>query len=238
MKRVFFFACLFFFTAVLWACGSSFDDRSKIKLRNHVFDIPKENLYSSSLVRFFEGFGTDKGAFETLLFFTGVELANQIPGFSPQIFGGGIYYKEYVPADVVVVLSATREKNIKRAETGMNYEEMWRGIGSYLPDQLGPRVVEYDSNVGLYRVYRKQISRSWVFTNINPEEVGDKLPHDNAVIAHCTQPEREERPYSCLLSYRKGGLNISYSLREENIIHYKEVTAFIYDRLSEWEVKD
>ena len=223
-----------FYTCLLVSCliiGCSFQPKTTIKLGKQAYRVPIKNLFSTNLERKFQGLATDKGSYSIHLIFEPEELKQAIPDYS--ILAPGSELAGYV-RDILTVLvypQTDRDKN------GEFWSELWRGTGSYSPDRLGPRIVKYDSDVGLYRVYRKQIESFWVFTRINPEAVKDKLPDNNMVVAVCSDTVRVEPSYSCQLAYYQDEISIDLSLSKTNFVHREKIIDFIYNKLDEWEVK-
>ena len=94
-----------------------------IRLSDHIYEVPKGNLFSSGLSRFFEGLGTDKKTPEMHLIFSAEEMGKNVPGFSVSVPG----YREYYSDDLTVLVADLQqfsriEVNLSHIPTGENHK--------------------------------------------------------------------------------------------------------------------
>lgn len=208
-----------------------------IRLSDHIYEVPKGNLFSSGLSRFFEGLGTDKKTPEMHLIFSAEEMEKNVPGFSVSIPG----YREYYADDLTVLVADLTSENVDRINTGEFHKDLWLGRGRYSPEQLGPQIVEFDEETQLYRVSMEQIKKSWAFTNIDPRTISpeDALPHTNSVVAFCSDRETlDGLEYSCTSGYLRRDVDIEFRTGRTNFKHYQKIIDFVYAKLEEWEIEN
>ena len=207
-----------------------------IRLSDHIFEVPKGNLFSSGLSRFFEGLGTDKKTPEMHLIFSAKEMEKNVPGFSVSVPG----YDKYYADDLTVLVSVETDQRVSEIEDGTFNKDLWRATGQFSPEVLGPRIVKYDDKVDLYRVYMEQIKRSWWFTSINPESIKstDKIPSGNKVTAKCHETKSVEgMQYSCNSVHVKGNIRIEFTTPRTNFKYHNDIIEFVYGKLTEWTVE-
>lgn len=207
----------------------------RINVPGHSYKIPKKYLDESPLFLYFDNMGgMDDSSQSVSLFFPDAEVIAAIPQFQPRIPG----YATYVDERLSIIVHGMDEKNMEYINSRVHDKDLWLGVGSYSDDQLG-RKIQYDEEVGLYRIYFRDIKKSWAFSTINPEVSSEPLAPINAIVGRCRDKVRMgKRHYNCIYGHVRGNLNITYWISEANFKLYPEIDAFIFKKLSEWEIKE
>jgi len=137
---------------------------------------------------------------------------------------------------ISAVVASLTHKNVEYIKSGVHDKDMWLGTGDYAEKESG-RKIEYDPQVGLYRIYRRDFPSSWTFVDIDPNKVHNFPPGSKHEIAGCRRTKRMEKTgYSCLRTMLRGNISVQYWVGEVNFPLYHKIDDFIYGKLEEWRV--
>lgn len=227
MRRMF----MLLLMALPLANGCEKTGTSKVPLGEYCYEIPRGNILNSSFKRMLDDFPVDRSVAEVSIRFSAGYVAENVPGYA-ESYAGSL---SMVDAELRVIFAALSPENLEYIESGVHYEDLWRGTGSYSEERLGQEV-EWDETAELFRVSRAKISRGWTFTDVNPRQV-NVLPPIQSVIGGCRERDAIGKfSYSCLHKNIRGNLLIEYWVPKENFPLYREIDDFVYAELENWKI--
>jgi len=212
------------------ACNRSFS--KSVALGKDCYAIPSEHLLNYSFkYEIPYGLEADRSVASIHAIFPSSYVESKVPEYSPTYQG----YRGLVDAELTVIISSLSPDNIEYIHSGKHYEHLWIGTGSYSEEGLGQRVL-WDEEVKLYRIYHKEVSGSWVFTRLDPQDV-NIIPPTSAVVGGCSDERHLGlQHYNCLHKELRDTILIDYSLPEENFLFFQEIDDFVYAELESWKV--
>lgn len=212
----------------------------RVDVPSHSYKIPKKYFFESRLFRYFENVGgMDDSTQSVSLVFSSEEVMSNIPNFQSHIPESSPFVAgKLVNIELVVIVSGFDQKNMEYINSRIHHKDLWLGEGIYSEEQ-GGRIIRYDEETELYRIYLRDIKGMWNFVSIDPQSVDNEIPKHNANIAGCRDRKLwKTKGYSCLFSPVRGNVGLKYSLTETNFKQYPEIDDFIFNKLAEWEIKE
>ncbi len=202
----------------------------KFNLGGHVFHIPEKNSLEKGVPEWLRWLpGLDNSSNKVLIIFPAHEVSTAVDGYETD---DGKYVE-----DVRGLLTVLNEDESRRYEDPGQYEDLWKGFGSY-----EDRIVEKHKD-GLYKVFRKsEYPYSWALLKQNPE-VDRQTPDDvsDFWIAHCLDGESSVAASgthtTCKTRVIRDDLLIEFNVSEQNISLIDEIGDFLVSEVTSWQVK-
>ncbi|NNE56807.1 MAG: hypothetical protein HKN36_01745 [Hellea sp.] len=142
-------------------------------------------------------------------------------------------------SDFNILMSLLTQENVDYINSGVHFEDMWRGTGQYSEDALG-REIEIFQGSNLFKVSYRGITYSWVLTDLDPRSVETNLPPNKNFIASCRPEERGSiENYSCTRKLTfENGINVQYRLKNEDIFAFREIDNYLTNKIESWKISD
>jgi len=208
-------------------------DVVQIKLRQHIFLIPKQNALERESIMpdwLLNMSGLDDGSNTTLFLFDDQEVKASVPSYQT---ASDNQFKD----DLEVLMAALIEREINDYQDPRIYAELvnlWKGTGSYKN-----RKVESAEIPGWYKVYRQiEYPNSWVLVNQlpDPDKPIPSQVSDFWVATCLMQGMQGKRGGRCTTHEIMDDIFLEFSVSDYNLPVLDEVRAYIKTHVQSWKV--